>query len=277
MASYDIRPLQLHILKILQAVDQVCKEHKLRYYLWAGTMLGAVRHEGFIPWDDDMDICMPRPDYDQLMQHAKEWLPKPYEAVCAETDPHYPGPFGKIQDSSTTLIEREHINYIGGLYIDVFPLDGVCNNKFLSTLHFAHYEFWKRIIYFVHRAPYKHGKGLSSIVPLLCQTLFTNHDVQSHLRRIMLKYPYEACSIVADYDDGKNGAINKEVLGAPKPVKFEGIELLGVEKADIYLSKKYGDYMKIPQHNEQRQHDFHYLNYDLPYREYHDKRKFMKD
>ena len=97
MADYDIRPLQLRILKILLAVDKVCKEHGLRYYIMAGTMLGAVRHKGFIPWDDDLDIGMPRADYDLLMSHSKEWLPKPYEAVCAENDPNYPLPFAKIR------------------------------------------------------------------------------------------------------------------------------------------------------------------------------------
>ena len=68
MANYDIRPLQLHILKILQAVDKVCKEHHLHYYLWAGTMLGAVRHKGFIPWDDDVDVCMEREDYNRFLE-----------------------------------------------------------------------------------------------------------------------------------------------------------------------------------------------------------------
>ena len=106
MANYDIRPLQLRILKNLLAVDKVCKEHNLRYYIMAGTMLGAVRHKGFIPWDDDLDIGMPRADYDLLMANAKEWLPKPYEAVCAENDKEYPLPFAKVQDADTTLIER---------------------------------------------------------------------------------------------------------------------------------------------------------------------------
>ena len=63
--NYDIRILQQKIIGNLEAIDRVCREHGLRYYLWAGTMLGAVRHKGFIPWDDDMDICMPRPDYEQ--------------------------------------------------------------------------------------------------------------------------------------------------------------------------------------------------------------------
>ena len=276
MASYDIRPLQLHILKILQAVDEVCQEHHLRYYLWAGTMLGAVRHKGFIPWDDDMDICMPRKDYDTLMAHAHEWLPKPFEAVCAETDPNYPGPFGKIQDGSTTLIEREHINYIGGLYIDVFPLDGVCSSKLLQRLNFARYEFWKRVIYYIHRDPFKHGKDLSAVVPLLCQKLFTNRYVQQKLRHIMMRYDYDQCDLIADYDDGKNGIISKAVLGQPTPIKFENIEFMGVEHYDTYLSTKYGDYMTIPKHDEQRQHDFHYLDYQLSYRDYDDKRANMK-
>ena len=67
MATYDIRPLQLHILQILLAIDRVCKEQQLRYYIMAGTLLGAIRHKGFIPWDDDLDIGMPRADYDKLI------------------------------------------------------------------------------------------------------------------------------------------------------------------------------------------------------------------
>mgnify|MGYP000796775772 CR=1 FL=1 len=147
MATYDIRPLQLRILKNLLAIDKVCKEHNLRYYIMAGTMLGAVRHKGFIPWDDDLDIGMPRADYDLLMTNAKEWLPEPYEAVCAENDKEYPLPFAKIQDADTTLIERMHLKYLGGVYIDVFPLDGVPTGRMAQRMHFAKYEFYKRVLY----------------------------------------------------------------------------------------------------------------------------------
>ena len=100
--NYDIRILQRKIIGNLEAIDAVCREHGLRYYLWAGTMLGAVRHKGFIPWDDDMDICMPRPDYEQLISHWREWLPEPYEVIAPETDPTYPYPFAKIEDASTS-------------------------------------------------------------------------------------------------------------------------------------------------------------------------------
>ena len=73
--TYSIDALHTKVLGILKAVHGVCLEHGLHYYIWAGTMIGAVRHKGFIPWDDDLDIAMPRRDYDLLVAHAKEWLP----------------------------------------------------------------------------------------------------------------------------------------------------------------------------------------------------------
>ena len=87
MAKYDVDLLHKRILRILLAVDDCCKAHGLRYYIWAGTQLGAVRHKGFIPWDDDIDIAMPRPDYEKLIAKSSEWLPEPFEFVCGENDP----------------------------------------------------------------------------------------------------------------------------------------------------------------------------------------------
>lgn len=276
MASYDIRPLQLRILKVLLAIDEVCRKHQLSYYCWAGTMLGAVRHKGFIPWDDDMDIAMPRPDYDKFMAHAAEWLPKPYEAVCAETDPRYPFPFGKVQDGGTTLIERKHIDYIGGIYVDVFPIDGVPANSWKRRWTFMQYEFYKRMLYFQHRDPYKRGFGLSSLLPLFCQKFFTNAQLQRWIRAVEVRCPYDSTSLVADYDDGLRGVMEKSLLGKPSPVVFEGETVMGVERAADYLTRKYGDYMVIPKHSEQRQHNFHFLSYDMSYHDYDDTRDNMR-
>ncbi len=268
MASYDVDLLHQRILRILLAVHDVCQERQLRYYVWAGTMLGAVRHRGFIPWDDDIDIAMPRPDYELLVEHAAEWLPEPFEMVCAERDALYPLPFGKIQDASTTLIERTHLRYLGGIYIDVFPIDGVPQSSLQRRLHFASYEYWKRVLYLIHRDPYKHGHGPSSWVPLLCRRLYTMHSVQQHIRRLLLKYDYDASSHVADYDDGLRGIINKKLIGQPTPYEFEHHQVMGVEHYDAYLSRKYGDYMTIPDGDHQRQHNFHVLDLDQPYREH---------
>lgn len=112
---------------------------------------------------------MPRADYDLLMSHSKEWLPRPYEAVCAENDPDYPLPFAKIQDADTTLIERMHLKYLGGIYLDVFPLDGVPQGNLQQRIHFARYEFYKRVLYFIYRDPYKHGKASRLVVAVVVQ------------------------------------------------------------------------------------------------------------
>ena len=269
MAQYDIRPLQLRIRRILQAVDACCRQHGLRYYLWAGSMIGAVRHKGFIPWDDDLDIAMPRPDYELLIAHSREWLAAPMELVCAENDPLYPLPFAKIQDGSTTLIERKHLHYLGGIYLDVFPIDGAPGSWLARQWHFGRYQYYKRVLYLLMRDPYKHGHGPGSWIPLLCRRLYSLKEVQQHIRRLLLTYDYEQSPLVADYDDGSRGVMPKTVLGTPTPYDFEGLQVLGVEQYDTYLSNKYGDYMTIPDGKHRRQHNFHLLDLEHPYKNYH--------
>lgn len=253
---------------MLAQVDEVCQRHGLRYTLWAGTMLGAIRHKGFIPWDDDLDIAMPREDYDELVTHADEWLPTPYEMVCAETDSTYPLPFAKIQDSSTTLIERMHLKYVGGIYMDVFPLDGVPSSWLTRKWHFAKYEYYKRALYLLCRDPYKHGHGPSSWIPLLCRKLYTLEGLQGKISRLIHQYPYATSYLVADYDDGSKGTMRKEVIGNPQRYEFEHLKMVGVERFDDYLRQKYGDYMQVPPASKQRQHLFHYLDLDHPYADY---------
>lgn len=258
----------MRMLKVVEAIDQTCREHNLSYGIFAGSLLGAVRHKGFIPWDDDMDILMPRPDYERFIQHCKEWLPEPYEFVCAENDPKYPLPFGKVQDSSTTIIERLHLSYLGGIYVDVFPLDAVPSSIIKRKLHFARYSFLRQALYWIHRDPYRHGHGPSSWVPLLTRKLTTMESLQRKIRKLLNKYDYETTQLVADYTDGLKGVMPKSVEGVYAPCVFEGKTLMGIKDCDTYLTQIYGDYMKIPDGEHQRQHNFHILDLNLPYREY---------
>ncbi len=270
MATYDIRPLQLRILEIAKSIDCVCKQHNLRYFMWAGTMLGAVRHGGFIPWDDDFDIAMPRKDYDLLLKNCKEWLPEYFEVVSYETDPDsYPLPFAKIQDARTTLIERMHLRYVGGIYIDVFPLDGQPNSRLRQRLHFIKYQWLKKALYFVHRDPYRHGHGVSSWLPLLCRKIYTMQELQNKLKAMQKAYDYDTCNNVVDHDDGLKGVMSKSLIGTPTPITFESITLLGVEHPHEYLTRKYGQYMVVPDGNHQRQHNFQLLDLEHGYKSYH--------
>ena len=274
---YDIRILQQKIMGNLKAIDQVCREHGLRYYLWAGSMLGAVRHQGFIPWDDDMDICMPRPDYEQLMAHWKEWLPAPYEVISAENDLTYPYPFAKIEDASTTVLERPDFPFLEGIYIDVFPIDGVPTDEKERQKHFKRYKFWRHLLFLRGRTPFKHGYGPRSWYPWLLHQIFSLAYLQKRVKQLMTKYDYDQSDFVADYDDGLRGVMSKDVLGTPQPYNFDGHTVMGVEQADTYLRQKYGDdYMTPPTASRQRQHNFFFLDYDLPYRQYHDRRSFVR-
>lgn len=267
VTNYDIRTLQQKIIGNLEAIDRVCREHHLRYYLWAGTMLGAIRHKGFIPWDDDMDIAMPRPDYDRLVAHWREWLPQPYEFISHETDASYPYPFGKIEDASTTVLERPDFKFLEGVYADVFPIDGVPSDEKERRRHFKKYKFWRHLLFLRGRNPFKHGRGPRSWFPWLLHQVFSLQDLQDHVKRLMTKYDYDQSDYVADYDDGLRGVVKKDILGVPCTYGFEGRQFMGVEHPDEYLSQKYGDYMQLPPKEKQVQHHFFRLNLHLPYRE----------
>lgn len=275
MVEYDVRTLQQRILGNLLAVDKVCREHSLHYYIYDGTMLGAVRHKGFIPWDDDLDIAMPREDYETFIIYANEWLEEPYEFVSYETDSTYPLPFGKVQDASTTLIERPHLPYLGGLYIDVFPIDGVPSNALLRRIHLVRYDVLKKMVYMAYRDPYRHGHGPSSWLPLLCRKVIGQQRLQRATRRLLRKYPFSKSEKVCVFDDGFKGVIDKQVLGQPTPVKFEEHEVMGVEHADKYLTHMYGDYMTIPPHDDQKQHGFHYVDFNQAYHDNHHAKQLL--
>ncbi|MBO5026435.1 MAG: LicD family protein [Bacteroidaceae bacterium] len=270
MANYDIRPLQLRLLDILAVIHRMCEEHGLRYYLVDGSLIGAVRHKGFIPWDDDMDICMPREDYELLIKHSREWLPSPYEFVCFENDSNYPLHFGKIQDAGTTLIERPHLYYLGGVYVDIFPIDGAPENRLCQHLYQWRYKYLTKALYFLFRDPYKHGHGPSCWIPLLVRKIYTLPGLQGKIKRHMMKYDLQTSRIAAvNHNDGLGSMVDKEnVLGDPTPVEFEGRMVWGMKDNDAYLTQLFGDYMTPPPPDKIHQHNFFYMDLEKPYREY---------
>lgn len=268
MANYDMRELQLHIKDMLAAFHKICEEHGLHYYMLFGTMLGAVRHKGFIPWDDDIDVGVPRPEYELLIKHAHEWFPEPYEFICHETDPRFLEGFGKMQDSSTTLIERKHMGYLGGTYIDIFPIDGIASSPIAQRIQYWRYSYYNKMCYFMQRDPYKHGHGPSSWIPLLVRKAYTGEGLMRRFKRVMTKYPYDESSWVSSLHDGMNSVMPKSVLGRPTPVEFEGSMFMGVEQPNEYLRREFGDYMQIPKSENRVSHNFHYMDLKQPYREY---------
>ena len=267
MADYKIEDIHRSILNVLVAVDKVCREHGLRYWLSDGTMLGAVRHGGFIPWDDDADIAMPRPDVEKL-------IPKPFELQTFERDENCTSALVKFIDGSTTLIERWSLNQIGGVYIDVCPIDGIPRQRWRRKLRIGLVHMVKSWVYLRSRDPYKRGNGYTSWLPRLLQATVSNAALQRLLKRIQTRHDYMTSPLVADYDSGERCVMPREVFGKPTPVLFEGHELMGVEHVDEYLRRLYGDYMQLPPEDKRRIHGFDYVDFNLSYHDYKDTRKF---
>ena len=262
---YEIRDFQLHLLEVLDALDAVCREHGLTYYLLGGTLLGSVRSGGFIPWDDDVDVGMMRADYDTLMEHAQEWLPARYAMVSYKTNPDVSRHFAKLEDRNTTLVERFHLKKVGGVYVDIFPLDAVPDNAFRRRIHVTRFKYVERLLYYAYRDPYKHGKGLSAAFYKLFQRCVSRERLHERLQRVVKEFNgHKNCSGVVTHSSFK--PVPFEAYGTPALYRFENKEYYGPAQAEPYLSINYGkDYIVPPPPEKRETHYFQYCDLDHGY------------
>lgn len=264
---YDIREMQMRMLEILKETHKAAKSHGLRYFLEGGTLLGAVRHQGFIPWDDDADISMPRPDYEKFIRHANEWLPPHLRLRCHLNDPDYPFYFAKIEDTRTTIVEGPTRPYTGGVFIDVFPMDGIPDDKKTRDRLYKRFRRKCKLMHFLHRDPYKHGKGPRSWWPLLLRRLYTRAGVAQSIADNNSRFGYDESRTVGCYTPNNRTYLDRErVYGNGSPVMFEGTELTGLLDNDAFLRKLYGDYMQLPPEEKRHNHGFLQVDFGKPYR-----------
>lgn len=227
-----------------------CVENNLRYYAIGGTMLGAARHEGFIPWDDDIDVGMPRSDYNKLAELLNCKTDGRYVLETPETTANdYYYPFTKLYDTKTTLVENTKYKIKRGIYLDIFPFDGfgqteedcVKNYKKINKLN-------KLLLLKVAgirkgRKLYKNlGVILFRVIPINPKKILKNLVVQC------AKYDYDSCKYVGNSVGawGLKEIMPAVIIGSPKLYKFENIEIYGVEDADAYLTHVYGNWRELP-------------------------------
>ena len=132
--SNDVHKIQV---KLLKKFNDICELHNIEYQLFAGTLLGAIRHKGFIPWDDDIDVCMLRKDYDVFIEKARLELGEQFFLQTQETDKNYIMPFAKLRMNNTTFLEKANvgIEMHHGIYIDIFPFDNIYPDTFFGKVH----------------------------------------------------------------------------------------------------------------------------------------------
>ena len=261
-----IEATQSLILEILKKFQQICDEQNLRFYLIAGSLLGAVRHQGFIPWDDDIDVGMPRKDYEIFIKNAHKWLKPPYELDCAEHNDKYIYFFAKVVDSNTTLLQRA---YLSGVYIDVFPLDGAPCSKFRKRLHHIRFKAAKELFYTCRRDPFRHGKTAGSYLNVLLQKIVSPKRAYKIYKSVLSAYDFEKSKCFTDHGKKITNIIDKDVLGEAKSkMKFVDFETYAMQDNDSYLRCYFGDYMQLPPVESRKPHHCSYRNLNLPFREY---------
>lgn len=261
--------LQEKQLEILKEFVRVCESHHLKYILVGGTMLGAIRHGGFIPWDDDIDVAMPREDYDKYCELQSEYEGTPYFIQTFKSDLHYPYNFAKLRDSSTTFIEDNFKNHRmnHGVWIDIFPLDGVSKelkeprklkNRILRIWLNFYLCYFPALFRKVHKQTFFKDIGLN-IVAFLFWWGNIGHYRNKHVEKVVHKLKWDDCKMVANHFgfNMDREAFDKSYFDELILVKFEDIMAYIPKRYDEYLKQYYGDYMTPPPEDKQIGHHYH--------------------
>lgn len=244
--------LRLKLLEMMKWFHGFCLDNHIRYYAIGGTLLGAVRHGGFIPWDDDMDIGVPRKDYERLINLMGDKIN--YKYILESTNSkakEYIYPHSKLFDTMTTVIENTKTPIKRGLSIDIFPLDGIGNSVLDVKRNFKEIKFLLNL----HTAcsiKFKKNRSLKkNVIVLLMMPVSKVLNVKSLGKKIDMKcrkYDFDDSlfcgNLVGRYREKE--IVKREVFGNPTLYKFENIEIFGVEKYDDYLSHIYGNWRELP-------------------------------
>lgn len=273
--EHTLNEQQFKLLDILKWFHSFCVKNKLRYYALGGTMLGAARHQGFIPWDDDIDVGMPRDDYNRFLLLCKD---KKFGNLIVESidtpEKDYLYGYSKIYDTGTTLIEKNRVNIKRGIYIDLFPLDGAGSTEKEAQKLFA--PIYKRYQLVVARTcavlpRRKWYKNLFILIARLIPTyIFNNKKVIQDIDKLCQSRDYNDSKLVANFlgNWGYKEIVPRKVMGTPRLYRFEDIEIYGAENADEYLTRLYGNWRELPPENKRcSHHDYIELDLNKPYME----------
>ena len=242
----EIQSIEFHIMKY---IHKICEENNLTYYLYGGTLLGAVRHKGFIPWDDDLDIIVPRNDYDTLIRilnNRNEFRLLSFEYV---NDYYYP--FAKLVDPTTKLIEIGVKECSGmGVWVDIFPLDGTPRNSFFR---FLHTKMVKKLVGLNQYLSAKQDNIETQLntpakrIRYSISKLFKSHTVIKLANKLAGVFHNNNSEMVLNAIWGRPGLVYKsEWFGKPVLLPFEGELFFAPSNYNSLLTCVYGDYMKPP-------------------------------
>lgn len=259
-------------LDILNVIDQVCRENNLHYSLYAGTLLGAVRHQGFIPWDDDLDVCMPRDDYVKFLKIWKDKDHSGYILQNKQNTPSFTQSFSKIRKDHTTFLqyEWEKDRYHTGIFVDVFPADR-CPDSFIKQMLFR----WRCMKYQLFTREFIPPKSslLIKMISMILLVLTSSSKRKKYRKNFENKmtelYQHKDLPIVfiertATIKQVYPNSLLEEYIDLP----YEGKNYRCILMWDEYLKLKYGNYMELPPEKERTwQHNQLIIDFDHNYGE----------
>lgn len=259
-----IREIQLETLKILEVIDKISNKIGIKYVLVWGSLIGAVRHKGFIPWDDDLDIMMSRKDYEKLQDYFiknKDAL-KPFEFFSKETRNEYPYMIGRICNTNFKMISENEKDYGMGTFVDIYPLDGAGNGKdkflYKRACLCTTMMGMKTRLHF--NKTFSAKKNVLKFIIYQVSKIFSEKFFEKKLIKYGKKYSYESSdylNVMQWCDGGMTILFKKNIFEDVLYVPFEDLIVPIPKDYDEILRNIYGDYMKLPPENERVGHHYY--------------------
>lgn len=249
------------LLGLLDKFIEVCEQNGFVYYLNGGSVLGAVRHKGFIPWDDDIDVYLFRSDYERIQQLSSEVWGTQYRLASWRTVKNYRYDFLKLENIHTTVIERYDPDYIGCVFLDIFPLDYVPDDanereQYFVNLNRVRTSYLRRFF-----NPDCNCHSLFDVFTQKCFRAFTN-DIALFERWEKIAASTGHSTIVSNSHSWYKRPVPIEYFADGVMLPFEGRMCRVPKEWDLYLKHRFGDYMQLPPEKQRHGHSFDYVNYE---------------
>lgn len=255
----EVKKIQLDVL---EAIDGFCEGHGIVYSMACGTMLGAVRHKGYIPWDDDIDIYLLREDYRKLVQVFPRVYKGCYELISLERDNRWDRPYAKVFDNRTVVEENANCAVLIGVNIDVYPIDDVPDDKKLWECYNRKRRFYQSLVPIKYMRPSSSKTIIRNTVLMISKIplmTISSRRIALFLAKYAERYNGKGSNYVFECVQGmlQKNRFKKDLFNDIKKYPFEDREFCGFANYDEYLRNAYGDYMILPPAEKQvSHHDF---------------------